>query len=151
MDLYSVNIKPFKRAFAVTQLLSVAAVIASFFLAGSGTFFVPAFAFGRQITLPVLLIMFVVSLLHGRSLRKRINALGEIADFETKVQEYEKVYRYRLQWNLITTLILCILFVLTGRYFFFYFAILQVVLYLPFYPNLLLFRRELRNEEIILY
>lgn len=151
MDLYSVNTKPFKRAFLTIQLLSAAAVIASYFLGTSGLFFVPAIGFSRQITFPILMIMFLVTLWHSRNLRKRVEALGSIEDFETRVQQYEKVYRYRLQWNLVTCLILCLLFALSARYFFFYFSIFQVVLYLPFYPNTILFRRELRNEEIILF
>ena len=151
MDLYSIDTKPFKKIFTLIQLFSVAAILASFFLARTGWFFVPAFAFSRQITLPLLLIMFIATFLHGRALRKRIAAIGEIENFETKVEEYERYYRYRLQWNLIACLILCILFVLTGRYFFFYFSIFQVVLVIPFYPSQLLFRRELKNEEIILY
>ena len=151
MDLYSVNTKPFKRSFFIMQLLSAAAVTASYFLAESELLFVSIFAFSKKITYPILLVMFIVPLLHTRTLRKRIDALAAIEDFETRVQEYEKIYRYRLHWNLITCLTLCLLFVLSGRYFFFYFSILQVALYIPFYPNALLFKRELKNEEIILY
>jgi hypothetical protein len=129
----------------------LSAVSASYFITRSELFFVSALAFSKQITFPVLLIMFIGTFLHGRSLRKRINAIGDIPEFETKVQVYEKVYSSRLQWNLISCLILCLLFVLSGRYFFFYFSIFQVVIVIPLYPNLLLFRRELKNEEIILY
>jgi len=135
----------------LVQIASALAVIASYFIADGRLFFVPAIGFSRQITFPVLLIMFIVTLVQGQFIRKRINTIGSIEDFETRVVEYEKVYRHRLQWNLITCLILCVLFVLSGRYFFFYFSIFQIVLVMPFYPNTLLFRRELKNEEIILY
>ena len=150
-ELYSVNTKPFKRTYLVIQLLSAAAIIGSYFLGSSGLFFVPAIGFSRLITFPALLLMFIVTLVHNRTLRKRIDALGSIEDFEIRVQVYERVYRHRMQWNMITCLIICLLFILSGRYFFLYFSIFQVVLYLPFYPNPLLFRRELKNEEIILY
>lgn len=151
MDLYSVNSRNFKRTFYLIEIYSAAAVIASFFLAESGLFFVPAFSISRQITFPVLLVMFVVAHFYGRSLRKRIRAMGQIESFEVKVEEYEKVYRFRMQWNLVSCLILCLLFILTARYFFFYFAIFHVLFVIPLYPNAGLFKRELRNEEIILY
>ena len=151
MDLYSVNAKPFRRSFILMELYSAIAIITSFLLARAGIFFIPMLGFSRKITFPLLLLMFLVSVWYGRSLRKRIGAVGSIQDFEARVQEYEKAYRFRLQWNLISCLILCVMFVLTERYFFFYFAIFHIVLGIPLYPNATLFKRELKNEEVILY
>lgn len=151
MDLYSINTKNFKRTFILVQVASALAIIASYFTVKSGVFVVPAIGISRTITLPLLLLMFILAMWSGRKLRKRIAAMSLIEDFELKVQEYEKVYRSRLQWNLISCLILCFLFVLTTRNFFFYFSILQALLILPFYPSATLFKRELRNNEIILY
>src|SRR5215213_2441930 len=99
MDLYSVNTKPFKRAFILIELYSVVAVIASFIMADAGIFFVPMFGLSRKITFPLLLLLFFVSVWHGRNLRKRIASVSSIEDFEERVQEYEKAYRYRLHWN----------------------------------------------------
>lgn len=151
MDLYSVNTKNFKRAFVLVAIGSVMAILASFFIGKSGIFFAPVMGFSRKITFPVLLLMFIAAMWYGRVLRKRITAMGDIQDFELKVQEYQSIYRSRLQWNLISCLILCILFVLTGRNFFFYFSIFQFLLILPFFPNAALFKRELKNDDIILY
>ena len=151
MDLYSVNTKNFKRAFVLVAIGSVMAILASYFMGRSGLFFAPVIGISRKITFPVLLVMFIAAMWYGRLLRKRIVAMGQIEDFDLKVQEYEKVYRARLQWNLISCLILCLLFILSGRNFFFYFSILQFLLILPFFPSATLFKKELKNDEIILY
>ena len=151
MDLYSVNTKYFKRTFVLVAIGSVLAILASYFIGKSGLFFAPVIGISRKITFPLLLIMFILAMWYGRSLRKRLNAMWAIEDFDLKVQEYEKIYRARLQWNLIACLILCLLFILTARIFFFYFSILQFLLILPFFPNAALFKRELKNDEIILY
>jgi hypothetical protein len=151
MDLYSVNAKPFKRTFILYELYGVLAIIVSYFLGRSGLFFVPALSWGRQVALPTLLLMFIASTWFTRKLRKRLEAMRLVEDFELKMQEYEKVYRLRLQWSLLSCLILCVLFVMTERYFFLYFSIFQVLFVLPLYPNTTLFRRELKNDEVILY
>lgn len=133
------------------ELYGVLGIIVSYFLASRGLFFISVVGWGKQVTLPLLLVMFISAMWFTRKLRKRINAMHEIEDFEQKVQEYEKIYRARLQWNLLSCLILCLLFVLTGRFFFFYFSIFQVLFVIPLYPSAILFRRELKNEEVILY
>ena len=84
MDLYSVNARPFKRAFIFFELYGALAVIASYFLGRSGLFFVPALSWGRQVALPTLLAIFIVSTLFTRKLRKRLEALHQIEDFELK-------------------------------------------------------------------
>lgn len=151
MDLYSVNTKNFKRTFVLVAIGSVMAILASYFIGKSGLFFAPVIGISRKITFPLLLIMFILAMWYGRSMRKRLNAMWQMEDFELKVQEYEKIYRARLQWNLVGCLILCFLFILTARNFFFYFSIFQFLLILPFFPNATLFKRELKNDEIILY
>ena len=151
MDLYSVNTKNFKRAFVLVAVGSIMAILASYFIGKSGLFLAPVIGFSRKITFPLLLVAFIAAVWYGRSIRKQLNAMWQIGEFELRVQEYERIYRARLQWNLIGCLILCILFILTARNFFFYFSIFQLLLILPFFPSAALFRRELKNDEIILY
>lgn len=151
MQFYSVNTRNFKRAFVLVAIGSVMAILASYFIGKSGLFFTPVIGFSRKITFPLLLLAFIAAAWYGRSIRKQLHAMWQLNDFELKVQEYEKIYRSRLQWNLVGCLILCILFILTGRNFFFYFSIFQFLLVLPFFPSAALFKRELKNDEIILY
>ncbi len=151
MELYSIDKKNFRKAFFLVEIYGVLAIIISYFIARGGIYSVPLYSTGRQITMPILLLMVLISFIYMQRIRKRLGALDNVEDFEVKVQEYEKIYKARLQLLLLACVISCFLFILTARPFFFYYAILEVLIVLPYYPNAFLFKRELKNDEIILY
>ncbi len=106
---------------------------------------------GAKLTLPILSVMVVLSVWHSKYQRKQLLALIIIDEFDARVQEYEKLYTFRMLWYLFSCLVSCFLAVLTGRTLFTYYAAFDILVSISYYPKLALFKRELQNDEIMFY
>ncbi|MEO8404949.1 MAG: hypothetical protein ABI480_10145 [Chitinophagaceae bacterium] len=151
MQLYTIDIKKYKTIYFQILVTNLAAIVGSFLLVKNGLYILSIFDPAKKLTLPILFLLLILSGFHTRYQRKQLTRLAGIADFDTRVGEYEKFYRFRMLWFLLSCLVTCFLCVLTGRYTFLFYAGFDVLISLPFYPGLLLFKKELKNEEIIFY
>ena len=149
MELYSIPTKSYKNIFFSVLSANIAAIIISYLLVTQVLTVIPL-RVERSVTTPILLIMVAVAFIHSGQLRKKLNKLHEIEDFEEKLKAYEKIYKFRMMWHLGSVLVTCLIFVLTSRYYFFYWVIFDLLVSLPGYPSRELFKRELKNEEVIL-
>lgn len=150
MELYTINIKKFKAIFLQMILVAIIFVGLSYFLLSNGFYFLSAFDPGRTFTLPILAALTVLAMIYGQMQKKRLLQLQEVEDFELRSAKYQRFYAFRLIWYLGSCLAMCILCLFTGRILFLYFAMFDILMILPFFPTLRLFKRELKNEEIIL-
>jgi hypothetical protein len=151
MELLSLNIKNFKNIFFQAIIIDLVAIITSYFVVSNGFSIIPLSRFSRTFTLPVLLVLIILGVFHTQRQKKQLDQLGNIADFDEKVAGYEKIYKGRLHWFLFSCLVCCLVHVLTARMSFLYYAIIDMALSLPYYPNKILFQKDLKSDEIILY
>jgi len=149
MELYTIEIKKYRDIFFQTLVPKLVAVIATAILVNKGVYLLYGFDPGKKLTLPILLVMAVLAGFHSHYQKKKLAAVQLIDNFGERVEAHQKFYKFRLLWFLFSCLIGCMISLLTGRNLFLYFAIFDIVVALPFYPSLLLFKRELNNEQIM--
>ena len=151
LDLYTVDIKKYKSVFYICLVTNIVCTAFSFLLAANGFRLLSNFYPDTRLTLSILFMMVVFAFLHSSFTRSRLRKLSLIESFEERVAAYEKLYRLRIIWFLFSGFVSCALAVLSGRTLFCYYAMFDIVISLSYYPNLILFKKELNNEEIIFY
>ncbi|NII25206.1 hypothetical protein HB364_08950 [Pseudoflavitalea sp. X16] len=151
MSLYTIDVKKYKAYFFQTLITNIVITTGTYILLKNGIYILSGFDPGKKLTSPILFAMIILAVVHGQHQKKQVKKLEGISNFEDRVTAYEKIYKSRLLWFFFACFISCFLAILTGRYLFFYYAIFDIVFSLLCYPNLLLFKRELKNEEIIFY
>jgi hypothetical protein len=151
MDLYSIDKTNFRSIFFRSFVFMLVMASASWVLVNNNYIILHNFDPERNFTLPILLAAVVLSGFYGSYHRKQLNRLQDLPSFEEKVEAYEKLYRLRMRWFVGSCMLSCFLAVLTARPVFTYLAFFDALICLPYYPTALLFRKELRNDEIILY
>jgi hypothetical protein len=70
-------------------------------------------------------------------------------DFEDQLIAYEKLYNFKLLFHLLSCLILGMMYVITKRSNFFYFALFELVMMLQMFPSSVLFKKAFRNDQVI--
>lgn len=150
MELYSLNLKNYKKAYITSVTINALALIISFALVKTGHYFLPPFYATQNISRPILLLLIAGSVLSGWNYRKKIKQLDDIENFEDKIAKHEKIYKVRILWLVVNCCGSCFLYALTTHTVFFYLAIYDFVTYLLFaFPNKTVIQKELKNEEII--
>ena len=151
MEIYSVEVKEFKHIFYTCMGVIIVCLTGSWFWVNNSfvrsSFFDPF----RSFSSAILIGMMVITIFYSSYRRKRMNVLNSISDFAVKVKEYTRIYKMHVAWYLLSCLVSCFLFAVTSRNFFFYFALLQLLITLSAYPSRTMFKRDLKNEEVVLY
>jgi hypothetical protein len=151
MELYTINVKRYKAFYHQALIGNILLVGGLFILQRGGFSLMQDIKSARLITMPMLGLMIIMVFVYTRYVRKQLNKLPAIADFDERVREHEKIYKIRLLWHFLSCLVSCFLGVLTGREIFFYFSLIDTVGMLPLFPNLAVFKAELKNDDIIFY
>ena len=151
MDLYTIDVKRYKAIFFQTLIANVLAIIGTYFLVRNGVYILSGFDPDKKLTTPVFIILFIISIVNSKKLKKKLEEISTIGDFEMRVSEYEKFYKTRTLWIIFFCFVSCLLCILTARYLNLYLAIYFVIVSIPYYPSLLVFKHELKNDEIIFY
>jgi hypothetical protein len=68
-----------------------------------------------------------------------------------RIARHRRIYSIRMLWHVASCLVSCILYVVTSRNMFLYFALFDFVVSLAFFPNKKIFMKELNNEDILFY
>jgi hypothetical protein len=151
MDLYTINVKRYKAIYHQALIGNILQVGALFILLRGGFRLIDDLKSIKVITIPLFGVILAMVVFHTYYVRNRLNKLGDIPDFDERVNEHMKIYKVRLLWHFLSCLLSCFLGVLTGRELFFYFSLIDTLGMLPLYPNLAIFKRELKNDDIIFY
>ena len=149
MEFSSLDPRNFKKIFFQFFLINLISVIASYIVVKEGLFVAPLYSLGKQMIRPSMYTIAVLAIFYTQWQKKQVARLATFENFEERVVEYEKVYKYRLYWYLFACLVACVLFLLTAINVFFIFGILDVLMLLPYYPNKLLFKKDLKNNELV--
>ncbi|WP_315817872.1 hypothetical protein [Paraflavitalea speifideaquila] len=151
MSLYTIDARKYKILFFQILLSNIVATVGTYILLKSNIYILAGFDPGKKLTLPILFGMVLLTILLAQHQRKQLRKIDEIEVFEEKVIAYEKIHRLRVLLSMFACFVSCFLAILTGRMTFFYYAIFDIVASLPSYPNLFLFKRELKNDDILFY
>jgi len=125
-------------------------VVASFIIVNNGYISLPNFDPQHKYSWPILLGMVVLAVIYAYARKRQLNVVYEQETFELEMKKYENVYRLTMGWYLFSCVVSIALYLFTTRTMFLIFALYDVVVSLQYYPGKSLFKRELRNDEIIL-
>jgi hypothetical protein len=151
MEIYSIEVREFKGIFYTSLSMMALFIVGSFLWVSSGFVTFSIFSLLRILSSWILIGMMLLTIVYGSYRRKRMNAINTEDDFSVKVKEYVKIYKLHNAWFVLSCFVSCFLFVVTSRNFFFYFACVQLLITLAAYPSRALFKRELKNEEVVVY
>jgi hypothetical protein len=149
LNFYSINPKGFRTVFYSVVTANIVIVTVSFVLIKIGFRLIPGLKLERNVIMIAMYAMVGLAAAHTLYGKKMLKQIYDIQEFESRINAYEKVYRFRLFWYLFSGIITCLIAVITGAMVFFYFGLVDIFLTLPYYPSLRLFRTELRNPEIV--
>jgi len=149
MELISLNLKNYKKAYITATVINLVSIIISLVLVKMGYRILPPFYATQKVSRPVILLLIAGSFWVGWRYKKRIAQLDGIERFEDKVAKHEKIYYERVIWGAINCCSSSLLYLLTGHAVFLYLAMFDFVMYLLAFPNKLVIKQELKNEEII--
>jgi hypothetical protein len=151
MELYTINVKRYKAIYHQALIGNILQVGVLFILLRGGFRLIDNLQSVRAITIPLFAVILGMVVFHTYYIRKKLAGLEAIADFDERVNEHLKIYKVRLLWHFLSCFLSCFLGVLTGNELFFYFSLIDTLSMLPLYPNLAIFKRELKNDDIIFY
>jgi hypothetical protein len=151
MDFFTIPVKKYKQLFWITVGINIAAITISYILLHKGTYLLRGFDPGSKLTFPFLGLVVALAFLHANYQRKQLQRLLTIEDFESRVEAYERFYILRMWWFVFSCGSSCLLTLFTARQLFIYYGAFDILMSLMFYPTLKRFRRELQNDEILLY
>lgn len=151
MDLFAIPVKKYRVIFWQTQIINVIVIIASYLLIKNNVYILRGFDPGQKLTFPIMGIVVILAVIHSQYQRKQLQQLIAIEDFEGRVEAYEKFYNLRMWWFVFSCASSCFLTVLTSRQLFLFYAMFDILISLQFFPTLKRFKRELQNDDILLY
>src|SRR5687767_10283382 len=115
MDLFSIEIKQYKAIFQQIQIANIIAIMGSYFLVRNGMYRLSDFDPVKKLTFSVFMIIVIIGVVHTQYQKKKLTRISNIADFNIRVAEYEKLYKFRILGFLFLCFASCILFILTTR------------------------------------
>lgn len=151
MEFLSLNLRTFKKVFFQCLTINILIIAASYTSMILGLPYLLPVHLTRNFTSFFLIIMIIPAVVYTQRLKKDLAGLDEITDFEEKAMRYEKIYKNRLYWFLFSCIISCVLYVLSSRSIFLFYAVFDLAITFPYYPNKAVFQRELKSDEIIFY
>jgi len=149
IDFYTVHSKPFRELYFRGISLSVGVIALGYVLVGSGALGTVGYDAQRQWSTPVLLATVVLSVFFGYYNKKQLEKIHDLPDFEDQVKAYERQYRISMYWRVGSCAFLVLMLLLTLRWNFFYYSLLELLVSLFSYPTQKMFKIVLRNEEIV--
>lgn len=150
MQLYIIPKQKFKSIYQVMVGIQLFIVAAMYAMYRYGIFFTWGPTYTELLRWIILLAFVGASIFVMRVHKAQLENIRQLADFDEQLQAYEQYYRRRHLWALLQTVMCCILLFATGRFTYFYWAIITTVSGLILLPNIALFKRELQNDAIVL-
>ncbi|MES1220661.1 MAG: hypothetical protein ABUT20_34480 [Bacteroidota bacterium] len=96
----------------------------------------------------LLLVMVGAAFIHTNNIRKKKETLLALPGSEEKIAYHKKYFTLRMWWHIITCAISCILYIIADHTFFFFFAVLELIMVIEAFPTKLSFARELNDDSI---
>ncbi|PZR29381.1 MAG: hypothetical protein DI535_03310 [Citrobacter freundii] len=151
MNLHLVPVKKFRNIFLLVLIANIVLSGITGLLLNLRVHLIPGYKAGDNLTNPLLIFIVIIAVIRALQQRKHLMKIFSIRDFELRLARYEKFYRKRTITYLLSVIGSCLLCLLSQKILFLYYAGLDVLLSLPFYPSAFLLKRELRTNDIILF
>jgi membrane protein implicated in regulation of membrane protease activity len=151
MELKAMDIAPYKKAYIGVLFICILSVTASFLIVWQGYAILANIPETKTVKDIIMYSMIGVAAIFSSYQRKQKQKLATLTDFDEKISFYQKIYNTRLWWHVISCVISAFLLFLTARKFFLYLAIFDLVLMLLAFPNKMLFKKELNEEDLIVH
>jgi hypothetical protein len=146
----SINLGTYRKLFYQAMIPLATAIIISLLIVTLSPFDF-SFITIKRIALPVMAILAVLAFVHSGFQKKKMKRLNNYSNFDQKAEAYQKIYRLRLFWFLISGFTCCFIYLFSLHKIFILFAIFDALLLISNFPNKKIFERELNNDEIIFY
>ena len=147
MQFSSLNLGSFKRLFFLCLVLNLL-IIAGTYLA-----FISKLPFLQHLQIikssaSYFSIVMGLTFVHIFWQKRQLEAIDKADGFEEKAARYSALYRNRLYWLLLWCLVSCVLFLLSFINTYFYFSLIVLLFFLPYYPYKFQIQKELKNDDI---
>jgi uncharacterized membrane protein YkvI len=106
---------------------------------------------GRSVSFVFFGLIITASIGYTQYRKKMLEKVFDQPEFDVQLIAYTKVYRVTMAWHLFSAMLSCLYAILSYRSNFLLFAFVDLLVMLQFYPTQRLFRRELRNQEVIVH
>jgi|GEM_PF-835698 len=146
----SINLETYKRQFFQLVSIVVVLIVMSYIIVNISRYDLSLFII-RRMAVPIMAVLAVLAFVHSFYRKRQLQRLDKMNSFDQKVQAYEKIYKFRLQWFVFSAGICCGLYVLSLHRLFLFFALFDLLLLIGNYPNKTIFKKELNHEDIIFY
>ncbi|RYY58069.1 MAG: hypothetical protein EOO09_00425 [Chitinophagaceae bacterium] len=144
-----VDAKPFRSAFISSVVMNVVLALGAFLIIRGIVPITPPFIISNSISQVAMYVVIIGSFLYINSIKSKTHDIAKITDFNEKMRRYERLSKQRYFAYLYSAFVSAILMLVSFRMVFFYFTLVDILLVIPFYPSLRLFRTELKDEEIV--
>lgn len=149
--MFVIDSKPFRARFFQAVSLILVSVVTGFGLMVFGWTNKSNLLAGRSISLVFFGLIIAASIGYTRYRKKMLEKVLVQPEFDSQLLSYAPVYRFTMAWHLFSSLSSCLYAILSHRSNFLLFALIDLLVMLQFYPSQRLFRRELRNQEVIVH
>ena len=145
------DIAPYKKAYTGVLVICILSVAASFFIVRQGFAILANVPATKTLKDIIMYSMIGAAAIFSFYQQKQKQRLLSFTDFDEKLAFYQKIFHSRLWWYALSCIVSAFLLFLTARKFFLYLAIFDLVVMLLAFPNKMLFKKELNEEDLIIH
>ncbi|MFN4316245.1 MAG: hypothetical protein ACK4E0_18305 [Chitinophagaceae bacterium] len=148
-QLPTIRLRPYRSLYFAVLIVKIVLAAACYYLIAERAWLLPGLAGSRINTNPALIAMLLLSVAVTAYTQKLLIELRAIEDFDQQAKRHERVFRIRVIWYLVSAIVSLFLGAFTGRLFFFYFAAIEVLTFIPYFPSPRIFKREFNRDDIV--
>ena len=145
------DIAPYKKAYTGVLIICILSVAVSFFIVRQGFAILANVPATKTLKDIIMYSMIGAAAIFSFYQQKQKQRLLSFTDFDEKLAFYQKIFHSRLWWYALSCIVSAFLLFLTARKFFLYLAIFDLVVMLLAFPNKILFKKELNEEDLIIH
>lgn len=144
-----IQLKPYRTIYFTFLVISVVFTVLSYLLVSSGFYLhweQQQSVLYKNIFVYTLIGLAILFTSYLSKQRKKIQAIEE---YDVKISLHLEMYKHRILWGFANCTLACILYPIIAHSAFLYFAIFDIIFsLLMMFPNKIMFRKELNDDEI---
>lgn len=148
MNAKLVDLNPYKSKFKLFFSITAAVLVICYLLVIYGFQIIKNQEQVEQIKNLFMILLIGSAIFYSFWQQKKRRALLAIEDFQSKIGSYFNIYMSRLYWHMLSGMVSSLVYLVTNRRLFLIFAVLDLVTMVLVFPNKLVVKRELMDDEI---
>ena len=150
MDIVkTIEVKEYKKIYINFLTLMCIMIAGTFFMLKTGVFVKRPPEESIQLRRILVIGLVLTSIIYSYYQKVQKDKLRAFIEFEDKKLFHLKYYKIRILWFVLSCLASCILFLVVANWFFFYFALFELLLMFITFPNRYFFKREMNEDDIV--